>query len=322
MKKRRFLFFVFFMLPATAIMLLQNHSSKSPYTVGVILPMEHEALYQITQGIQKTLEEQMKGAVALKIKNAQGDPHIQRAMIEQLSHEGCDLLIPIGTSTSQMTLNLACDQKILCLAADSCLLDTSHQVMATALSDELSVYDSLSFLHQALPDIKKITLIYSTSEKIAKEVPLVFQAAHTLGMDVQPLMIQNMSELYTVSRAINSDSDAIFILKDHLIVSGIQTITEQATALQIPVMTSDEGSVLEGAAFAIGVKESDIGSQGALIAKKILEGTSPTLIPPQTMRGPFPLFVNRTACENQGLDIDLFCENAKKRGLTLYFVGE
>jgi putative tryptophan/tyrosine transport system substrate-binding protein len=242
---------------------------KNEYVVGIILPMEHEALNQITQGIKEELEQKMEKPVVLKVKNAQGDPNIQKAIIEQLVRDKCNLLIPIGTAASQMTLNIAPEQKILCLAADSSILQKSKQAQATALSDELSATDSLSFLHEAFPNIKKITLLYSSSEKVAKEIPIICEAAYSLKIEVQQLMVQSMGELYTISQAIASDSQAIFVLKDHLIVSGIQTVVQQARLRQIPVMTSDEGSVLAGAGFALGVKEASIGQQGALIAKAI-----------------------------------------------------
>ena len=304
-----------------AFLAFSEKRSKSQYVVGVILPMEHEALNQITQGIKEELEKKMGKSVVLKIKNAQGDSNIQRAVIEQLVRDQCNLLIPVGTAASQMTLSLAPHQKILCLAADSALLTSNRQVQATALTDELSAADSLSFLHKAFPKINKITLLYSASEKVAKEVPLVRKAARGLGIEVQPLMVQNMGELYTVSKAIASDSQAIFILKDHLIVSGIQTVVQQAQICQIPVMSSDEGSVIAGAAFAIGVKEASIGQQGALLAKAILEGESPKNIPPQMMEGPFPLFVNRAACERQGIDLEAFYEKIEAAGIVPYFVG-
>jgi len=300
---------------------LSEKRSNGQYVVGVILPMEHEALNQITRGIAEELALTMGKSVVVKVKNAQGDPNIQRAIIEQLAREHCNLLIPVGTAASQMTLNLAPEQKILCLAADAKLLQICESAQATALSDEISSLESLTFLHNAFPALKKITLLYSASEKVAKEIPLVCQAARELGIEVQQLMVGNMGELYTVSGAIASDSEAIFVLKDHLIVSGIQTVVQQAQTRKIPVMTSDEGSVIAGAAFAIGVKESSIGQQGALLVKAILEGASPQNMPPQIMRGPYPLFVNRAACERQGIDLTAFSTHAEKTGITLHYVG-
>jgi putative ABC transport system substrate-binding protein len=318
---RKILSLVFIATLLATFLFLSDKRSKSQYVVGVILPMEHIALNQITQGIAEELALKMGKSVVVKVKNAQGDANIQRAIIEQLVREHCNLLIPVGTAASQMTLNLAPEQKILCLAADAKILQTNQKAQATALSDEISSLDSLTFLRSAFPALKKITLLYSAAEKVAKEIPLVCQAARELGIEVQKLMVVNMGELYTVSGSIASDSEAIFVLKDHLIVSGIQTVVQQAQMRKIPVMTSDEGSVIAGAAFAIGVKESSIGQQGALLAKAILEGESPQNMPPQTMRGPFPLFVNRTACEKQGINLNGLCAHAEKARINLHFVG-
>lgn len=304
-----------------AFLVFSKKESKDQYVIGVILPMEHAALNQITNGIKEEFEQTIGKPVSIKIKNAGGDPNIQKAIIEQLVRDSCDLLIPVGTSTSQMALNIAPTQKILCLAADSSLLKAEKNFQATALSDEIKAVDSLSFLHMALPDIKKITLLYSASEKVSKEIPLVCQAAAEFGIQVQRLMVQNMAELYTVSKAIASDSQAIFILKDHLVVSGIQSIVQQAKLNKIPIMTSDEGSVLGGAAFAIGVKEASIGKQGALIAKAILNGKLPKDIPPQIITAPFPVFINQEACKSQGIDVEAFCKKAETAGFTLCFVG-
>ena len=172
-----------------------------------------------------------------------------------------------------------------------------------------------------LSPYQKITLLYSASEKVAKEIPLVCDAARMCDIEVQQLMVQTLSELYTASQAIAPDSHAVFVLKDHLIVSGIQSVVQQAHLRHIPVMTSDEGSVIAGAAFALGVKEASIGVQGGLIAKAILEGQPPQSIAPQTLNGPFSLFVNRRTCERQGIDVSLLRAKAEAEGLTLCFVG-
>lgn len=320
--KKGILFLCFLGVLAMSFFTFPGKKEEGQYVVGVILPMEHEALSQITRGIQKELEEQMGRSVTVKVKNAQGDPGLQKAFIEQLAREECDLLIPVGTATSQMALQTVPERKILCLAADSSLLeDKKKTLQATGLSDELSAAESLSFFHRAFPEVRKITLLYSASEKVAKEVPLACQAAQHLGIEVQKLMVQTMGELYIVSRSISPDSQAIFILKDHLIVSGIQTVVQQAQARQIPIMTSDEGSVLGGASFAIGVPEASIGERGAVLAKAILEGTPPESIPPQKMGAPFPLFINRAACEKMGVNTEALCEKARSEEMPVFFVG-
>ncbi len=290
--------------------------------VGVVVPMEHQALNDIVSGLKEELDLNPNQPVTLKVMNAQGDPNLQRAIIQQLMRDNCDVLVPIGTAASQMTASLAKNHKILCLATDFSVKSTQLQTgpQTTCLNDELSPHDSLGFLHDVFPHIKKITLIYSASEKVAKEIPHVVEAAAARKIDVQKLMVQTLPELYTIGQAVASDSQAIFILKDHLVVSGIQAIVQQAEKRGIPIMTSDEGSVIGGGAFAIAVREAHIGKQGAQIVKMILNGTSPQSIAPQVMKGPFPLFVNRASCKKQGIDLQSFIEKAEALGVLIEYI--
>lgn len=286
--------------------------------IGVILPIEHQALADIVAGLKEGLKEEEN--LCIKVMNAQGDMNIQRAMIDQLLRGGCEIFVPIGTSSSQMTMNLAKSEKIVCLATD--LTPEQTKLNATCLSDELSPVESISFLHGLYPKIKKITLVHSASEKVVKEIPLIHKAAVAKGLEVQLLMVQALAELYTIGQAIAKDSGAIFVLKDHLIVSGIQTLMSQAEKRNIPLVTSDEGSIINGGAFAIGVKEAEIGRQGAEIVKMVLHGTNPSAINHQSLKGPYPLFINRKSCTNQNVDIEKLVTAAETLGKPVRYASE
>lgn len=310
----KYRYVLFFLVALGVFFYSKGKELKSEKTIGIILPMEHEALSQIVSGLKEELK--AEGNVRLKVMNAQGDPNLQRAIVEQLAQGECDLLIPIGTSTSQMTLALAKGKNVLCLAANSSLVQDGFQ--ATALDDELSAADSFTFLRTTFPEVKKITLLYSPSEKVADEIPILERSARENGIEVQKLLVYTMADLYTMSDAIALDSGAVFVLKDHLVVSGMRTVAQQAEKRGIFVMSSDEGSVREGAAFAIGVEEKNIGRQGGEIAKRILQGEAPQEISPHTVAGPFPLFVNRKACSKQKVEV----ERLQNAGIPIQFVGE
>src|SRR5689334_1669417 len=78
---------------------------KAETVVGVIVPMEHQALNDIVSGLREGLKSDKP--ITLRVMNAQGDPNIQRSIIQQLVQDDCDVLVPIGTGASQMTLALA-----------------------------------------------------------------------------------------------------------------------------------------------------------------------------------------------------------------------
>jgi putative ABC transport system substrate-binding protein len=306
--KKIILFFVFALV--ATLYFTFSPKERAEKVIGVVVPMEHQALNDIVRGLKETLS---GTNTVVKVMNAQGDATLQKTIIQQLMRDRCDVIVPIGTAASQMTLSLAKECEVVCLAAEI-------EGQTACLKDQLSAEEALNFLHVAFPEIKKITLLYSSSEKIAAEIPKTIQAAAANGIEVQKLMVQSHSELYTAGNAIANDSQAIFVLKDHLVVSGIQTVVRQAEKLKIPVMTSDEGSIIGGGAFAIGVKEADIGRQGGQMIQKILDGAQERA--PQTMEGPFPLFVNKEACLKQGVDVPALERAALKCGYPIELRGE
>ena len=103
------------------------------------------------------------------------------------------------------------------------------------------------------------------------------------------------------------------MLKDELVVSGIRVLIQQAQRRQIPVIASDDGSVSNGAAFALGVKESDIGKYAAISTAKILKGTSASDIP-QVLMDHYTVFINEKAAKLQGVDLNFIEKVSLKEG--------
>lgn len=296
---------------------LQTPSQEKKITVGIIVPMEHAALDSIVKGITKEFE---NTAIVCTVVNAQGDLTIQKALIEKLLRERCDLFMPIGTATSQMTTHLVKNKPVVCVAADPEALSLQSSPKTVVIDDSLPPDIAFEFLRDTLPHAKKITLIYSTSEKIAREIPAIEKAALFSGFTLQKLTVQTISDLYSLSSAIDTDTSCLFVLKDHIVVSGIGILSKQAEKKGIFLMTSDEGSVTSGGAFAIGISESSIGRQGAVPAKKMLAGELPNLI--ETVQSPMSLFINPAACKRQGIDKTILSEVAKNRDLAITVVGE
>ncbi|WP_353281698.1 ABC transporter substrate binding protein [Wolbachia endosymbiont (group A) of Aleiodes leptofemur] len=69
--------------------------------IGIIVPLEHEAMTQIVNGIKESLQDQ---SVKITVKNAHGDPNALLTIIKQMQHQ--DILMPIGSSTSLMTISV------------------------------------------------------------------------------------------------------------------------------------------------------------------------------------------------------------------------
>ncbi len=309
---------------------------KKTMIIGILMPMDHVALRDIVAGFKESVHDELKKMnklnnnkinsdkltnqvnaddVKIIVQNAQGDMNIQRSILQQFVRQNVDLIVPIGTTATQMTATVAKDKSILSLAAN---VEEGQRLKEkikniTGVVDEIGPEKPLEFLLKAKPGIKKVTLLYSSSEKVFPEVALAETIASKKGIKLQKLMIQALPELYTISRLIDKESEAIFILKDHMIVSGIKTLTQEALKRKIPVVSSDEGSVKEGAAFALGIPEKEIGVAGGVIAAQILSGTEASNLPIKILDN-LTIFYNPSACQSQNVDINQLKSSALVHG--------
>lgn len=290
--------FIFFFISLCFIFLSGCKEQSTEPKIGIVIPIEHKALQEIVTGFTTTLSQ--KKAVHFKIMNAQGDMNIQRSMIQQLRDQHYQMIVPIATGTSQMTLAMVHTIPIVSLAAE--LTEADRQKLKNCniaiVHDEIPPEKSLQFIHTAYPHLTQLTLIHSSADKIFPEVKEAVDAGKKLGIEVKPMMATTLPDLTSISNNLPSTTQGIFILKDNLIASGIATLVKKAKDHHILLITSDQGSVLNGAHFALGVPERKIGEEGAELALQILSGKSPCDLPIKEMTQ-LTLFINENAFNNK-----------------------
>lgn len=299
---------------STSLGFAQSKPAYPDKTVGIVIPLEHEALREIVAGFEETVTKNYPGKVTFTVENAQHDLNIQRAILQKFINQKVDLIVPVATAPTQMAINMVKNQPILGLAAMVPDAQRNKNNLAnrfTAVRDEIDSAKQMDFIHYLMPNLKKMTLIYSSDDKVIPEADQAVSAAQALGISVQRMMIQNLSDLYTVTQRIDPNSQAIFILKDNLVVSGINTLIATAKKRNIPLISSDEGTVSQGAAVALGVKEKQIGIQGGLLAARILKGESISAMPIESI-SQLDIFVNTQAFTQAGLNIDTLTRYANE----------
>ncbi len=295
-----------------------SNAIKQKTVIGILMPMDHAALREIVAGFKDKVTEKLGDTVEIKVQNSQGDMNLQRSILQQFLRQKVDIVVPIGTAATQLTVSMVHETPIVSLAANFAMDARSKLGITnvTGVIDEIGPEKPMQLLKSLKPNLKKITLIYSNSEKVFPEVEDAIAYGEKQGIKIQKLMIQALPELYTVSRLIDPDSEAIFILKDHLIVSGIQTLAKEAEKRGILIMAADEGSVQGGATLALGVSERSIGEQGGNLASRILSGESLAELPVQKIKD-LAIFYNQNAMETLGLDLKQLEVLGKDLGFSL-----
>lgn len=282
------------------IYLHPSTETKSMKTIGIVEPLEHASMMEIASGFSDTLNSK---PVSIEVKNAQSDPNLERAILQQMRDSGDDIIAPIGVDATQMALSLIHNKPIIGLASD--ISEAARKKLQNCnlaiVNDEISVQQLITFIHQVYPDMTNILLIHSSANKVLPEVAQTIEAGKKLGITIQAKMITALPELYSVGNSLPENTQGILVLKDHMVVSGISTLAKIAANRKIPLMASDQGSVENGATFALGVHERDIGIEGAKLADKILKGEKPCEIPIVEMTH-LTVFVNTSALQSENLD--------------------
>jgi len=247
--------------------------------VAIIVPLEHAAMTQIISGIKESLKDIDAEII---VKNAHAN--ILLAITKQIKDQDIYVIIPIGTTASQTVISHITNKSIVCAAA---MIDNKKLPLVTGINDEIKITDTIS----KLPFLRNITLIYSSSEKVIPEVEELKLYAKKNNISLHLAMIQNLNDMPLAVKNAPENTQGFIILKDHLIVSGINILKQEAFKRRIPIIASDEGSVISGATIAVGVQEKQIGVEAGLMAKKILQGIEPKDIPFGDMKD-LTLFIN------------------------------
>lgn len=286
--------------------------------IGILVPIELPAMTQIVNGYENTMKKESKIPVKFLVKNAQGDANMQRAILQEFNSAHVNLVAPIGTDAAQMSIAMIRNIPIVGIAANHLKSNAkkANNLNVTGVNSQVKPSERMEFIHAALPNLKKLTLVYSADARIFNQVKAFETAAKKDGIKVQPLMVSQLSDLYSIKNNIASTSQAIFILKDEMVVGGINTLLQQARAKHIPVIASDDGSVSKGAAFALGVSEYQTGVAAAKVSLQILNGKKAAQMPVHMMKHYF-VFVNPLSAKTQHVSVAAVKTAAKKLKYTV-----
>ncbi len=268
---------------------------NKPLTIAIIVPVEIPAMQQIVQGLKQSLRNKYKNNIKILVKNAQGDINLERSIIQQLKNTQVDIVAPIGTNATELSISLIKNKNIIGIAVDKELLKQAKYkgFNVTGVSDEIIPKKQIIFIKQILPNWRKLSLIYSTESHVYHDQMIFNQEAKRNKFKIQNLMIRRLSDIYTIKNNIDTNSDAILILKDAMIVSAMPSLVQIANKNKLPIMASDDGSVAKGASFALGVREYDIGKYAANLIIKIITNHKQAKQIPIKIMTDYKLFVNK-----------------------------
>lgn len=317
------------LLLVAAIVLLWSVRRQQPAAqlpkVGVLVPVQHEAMKQIVSGFRKQLQAAFGDNIQIDVKNAQGDVAIQRALLVQFAQGGYQAVAVVGTTASVIALQVfasslsAATAAVTPLVALDVTADLKQDLGEVTGTLEAGVEGTLQYIHHAFPQVHMLSLVYTAEDKSYKQAKQFVRKARGLGLVVQELMVQQPADLYTVGGLVSGRSQMIVVLKDHMVASGIAPLVQRAAQQRIALLACDDGTVKSGAALAVGVAQEDIGRRAAELTTQILRGQKASRLAMRPLTEQV-LFVNQAAAQQQAVDVDQAVQAAQQMGYRVQYV--
>jgi putative ABC transport system substrate-binding protein len=301
-------------LSLLCILISCGTSVEKQIPIAILTPITHPSLEQAENGFKQTLEASSPGKYRFVTYNAQGNKTLMRSEIEEIAQKNYALVFTIGTSASQIAAEVFNKKGIETPIVFTCVNDPvgfhivasekQPNVNITGVKEMLRFHEELDALLRYKPGIQNILLIYNPAEPgLQKDQQEVERILKQKKITLQTIEAFQTNELLAKVSPFMPVADALIVLKDNTVVSGLDVLVKLCDRYQIPLMASDLDSPDRGAAFGYGVYEMEFGIEGAKKAIQILvQGIQPGTIP-VTPVSEFTLRINSEAAKRQGIDL-------------------
>lgn len=252
--------------------------------IAIVQFVSHPSLDQIVQGIKDELaaNDYVEGEnLTIEFHNAEADINLLGTIAEQVVSQEPDLIFAVTTPVSQAFQNQTSDIPIIMAGVtdpvSAGLVENVEKPGGniTGTSDAFPLEKHFDLMLQIDPDIKKIGMIYTSSEDNAQaEIESAKEVAEGMGLEVVIEGIATTLDMQMVAENLSSQVDAIYVGSDNTIASAFETLLDATDRMDIAVYPSVDNMVEQGGLAAVAINQADLGIEAARIAIQVLNGTS------------------------------------------------
>ena len=254
------------------------------YRIGITQIVAHPALDSAREGFKAAFKEAGIDA-DFDEKNANGEAATANLIANSFVSSKVDLIYSIATSTAQAAAQSTNTIPVVFSAITDPESAGILKNNVTGVSDRVDIKQQLQLLLKLDSKIKKVGVIYNSSEQNSKvQVDDLKAAAKELGVEVVEKSVIQASEIPQAADALTRESDAIYLPTDNLVASVVNLLTDKATAAKKIVFGAESAHVKGGALITQGVSYYEIGKEAGKMAIDILKnGKKPSEIKYQRM---------------------------------------
>lgn len=249
------------------------------YRIAILQPVTHAALDEIRQGF---IEEFTKYSPTstYKIFNANGNRTLMTAQANEIIQGNYDLVLSIATQPTiilrELCVSNNCATPIIGAAVNDPVennliasLEKSATTIAVVIETD-DIQQQLQLLQWLAPSVHNILLVYNPNPTTLAMHKKINTYCQEHGLRVDDVAITTTHEIYNKVAPLIHGHDCVLVLKDNIVVAGIDALITLCNKEHIMLYVSDLNSGQKGASIAYGVQEATFGKEAAVLAKKIL----------------------------------------------------
>lgn len=292
--------------------------------VGVLLTASHASMDAALAGLRESLKQagySEPNSLHLEIRDAQADRARAAEYAKELVDRKPDVIVALGDPAAQAVV-LATRKIPVVFSAVTDPVDSNlvpawqaSGTNVTGVSDLIPMYKQIDLIRQARPNARRIGMVHTQSESNARvSYKQMQEAAARAGMTLIDVAVTRSMSVGAAARSLIGKVDVLFIGTDHQVTLAMPSLVKVANDAKLPLFAADAGQVAAGAAAGWAIDYRALGQQTGRMVARILKGTAPGAIAPETSAR-YQLVFNPMAAVLQRVQLpESMMKNAKLLG--------
>lgn len=296
----------------------KSGSSEGGYKVGVVQYGSHPSLDNCYAGIEAALT--AAGITDIDRQDGNFDSATCDTIAKNMVAKNYDIIFAIATPAAVSAYAAASNTDIpviFCAVSDPVAAGIVEDMSApggscTGTSDVLDFTAQIDLIQALQPDVKKIGILYTTSEaNSVSQLAQFKELAGARGLEVVDQGVQGAADIPQAAMTLAAKVDCINNFTDNNVVSNLTVLLEQADSAGIPVYGSEVEQVSNGCMASISIDYVALGKVTGDIGIRVLNGESAGTIPVGQISEGTPV-VNTDVMDKFGISLPDAYANAEK----------
>ncbi|HJH07257.1 MAG TPA: ABC transporter substrate-binding protein [Fusobacterium ulcerans] len=267
-----------------------NAQEGKKFKIGISQFAEHPALDDVRRGFEDELKS-LGVEADITYKNSQGDTGVAGVIAQKFVSDKSDLIFGIATVSAQAAKQSTDKIPVLFSAVtdpvNSQLVKTMDKVggNVTGTTDATPMEKQLELFKKINPEIKRIGIIYNTSESNSEiQLAKAQEIGAKLGLEIRAVGVNNINDIHQAVNSLVSKVDGFYTITDNIVASAINLISMAANERGLVTVGAEEAHVKGGILLTDGLSYYELGRQTGRMAKEILvDGKKPEDMPVETL---------------------------------------